>query len=45
MPVAFADLAGSRELGERRLDPEEVKLVVGEAVGRIVQAFESFGGT
>ena len=42
--VVFADLAGSTELGER-LDPEEVKLVVGEAVGRIVQAVESFGGT
>jgi len=42
--VVFADLAGSTELGER-LDPEEFKLVVAEAVGRIAQAVESFGGT
>ena len=40
----FADLVGSTALGER-LDPEEVKLVVGEAVARIVHAVEDFGGT
>src|SRR6266568_2389226 len=40
----FADLAGSTALGER-LDPEEVKLVVGEAVARIVRTVEAFGGT
>jgi ABC-type oligopeptide transport system substrate-binding subunit/class 3 adenylate cyclase len=42
--AVFADLVGSTELGER-LDPEEVKLVVGEAVARIVTAFEDLGGT
>src|ERR671937_1257293 len=40
----FADLAGSTALGER-LDPEEVKLVVGEGVARIVHLVESLGGT
>lgn len=40
----FADLVGSTALGER-LDPEEAKLVVGEAVARIVHAVEAFGGT
>ena len=39
-----ADLAGSTALAER-LDPEEVKLIVGEAVARMVQAVEEFGGT
>jgi class 3 adenylate cyclase/tetratricopeptide (TPR) repeat protein len=39
----FADLAGSTALGER-LDGEEVKLVVGEAIGRIVAEVERFGG-
>jgi ABC-type oligopeptide transport system substrate-binding subunit/class 3 adenylate cyclase len=42
--VVFADLAGSTALGEA-LDPEEVKLIVGEAVSRIVLAVESMGGT
>jgi ABC-type oligopeptide transport system substrate-binding subunit/class 3 adenylate cyclase len=42
--AVFADLAGSTALGDR-LDPEEVKLVVGEAIARIVQAVEVFGGT
>src|SRR5881398_607412 len=41
--VLFADLAGSTALGER-LDPEEVKLVVGEAVSRIVLEVERLGG-
>jgi ABC-type oligopeptide transport system substrate-binding subunit/class 3 adenylate cyclase len=40
----FADLVGSTSLGER-LDPEELKLVVGDAVARIVTAVETFGGT
>jgi len=39
----FADLVGSTPLGER-LEPEEVKLVVGEAVARIVLEVERFGG-
>src|SRR5205823_10803984 len=34
----------STALGER-LDPEEVRLIVGEAVARIVHAVEAFGGT
>src|SRR2546430_1264964 len=42
--AVFADLVGSTALGER-LDPEEVKLIVGEAVARIVHAVEAFGGT
>src|SRR5688572_26958364 len=42
--AVFADLAGSTALGER-LDPEDVKLIVGEAVARVVQAVEAFGGT
>ena len=44
MTALFADLVGSTALGER-LDPEELKLVVGDAVGRIVGAVEAFGGT
>jgi ABC-type transport system substrate-binding protein/class 3 adenylate cyclase len=39
----FADLVGSTSLGER-LEPEEVKLVVGEAVARIVGVIEDLGG-
>jgi ABC-type oligopeptide transport system substrate-binding subunit/class 3 adenylate cyclase len=42
--AVFADLVGSTALAER-LDPEEVRLIVGEAVARIVQAVEAFGGT
>jgi class 3 adenylate cyclase len=41
--VLFADLAGSTALGER-LDEEEIKLVVGEAIGRIVTEVERLGG-
>src|SRR3989442_3202376 len=44
VPAVFADLVGSTSLAER-LDPEEVKLIVGEAVARIVRATEEFGGT
>jgi ABC-type oligopeptide transport system substrate-binding subunit/class 3 adenylate cyclase len=40
----FADVAGSTALGEL-LDPEELKLVVGEAIARIVNAVEAYGGT
>jgi class 3 adenylate cyclase len=40
----FADLVGSTALAER-LDPEEVRLVVGEAVARIVASVETFRGT
>ena len=40
----FADLAGSTSLAER-LDPEEVKLIVSEAVARLVLAVEEMGGT
>jgi ABC-type oligopeptide transport system substrate-binding subunit/class 3 adenylate cyclase len=40
----FADLVGSTALAEQ-LDPEDVKLIVGEAVARIVHAVEDYGGT
>ena len=40
----FADLVGSTALAER-LDPEEVRLIVGEAVARMVRAVEAYGGT
>ena len=40
----FADLVGSTALGER-LDPEELKLIVGDAVARVIGAVEAFGGT
>jgi ABC-type oligopeptide transport system substrate-binding subunit/class 3 adenylate cyclase len=39
-----ADLAGSTAITEA-LDPEEARLVVGEAVARMVHAVEEFGGT
>jgi class 3 adenylate cyclase len=39
----FADLVGSTPLGER-LPEEEFKLVVGEAVGRVVAEIERLGG-
>jgi len=42
--AVFADLVGSTALAER-LDPEELKLIVGEAIARIIAAVESFGGT
>src|SRR5262245_36299692 len=42
--AVFADLVGSTALGER-LAPEEVRLIVGEAVARIVHAVEELGGT
>src|SRR5436309_15503920 len=43
LTVLFADIVGSTALGER-LDPEDVKLVVGEAVGRVVGEVEALGG-
>ncbi len=42
--VLAADLVGSTALSER-LDPEEVRLVVGEAVARMVRIVEELGGT
>ena len=39
-----ADLVGSTSIAER-LDPEETRMVVGEAVARMVHAVEEFGGT
>ncbi|MFN8232374.1 MAG: ABC transporter substrate-binding protein [Actinomycetota bacterium] len=42
--VLVADLVGSTALGER-LDPEELRVVVGDAVARMVGAVEAFGGT
>jgi len=42
--VFVADLVGSTALGER-LDPEELRVVVGDAVARMVGAVEAFGGT
>lgn len=41
--VLFADIVGSTALGER-LGPEEVRYVVGEAVGRIVAEVQRLGG-
>jgi class 3 adenylate cyclase len=41
--VLFADLVGSTALGER-LDPEELRLLVGDAVARIVAEIERLGG-
>ena len=40
----FADLVGSTALGET-LDPEEAKLIMGEAIARMVRTVEEFGGT
>ncbi len=40
----FADIVGSTALGER-LDVEELKLIVGDAVARMIGAIEAFGGT
>jgi ABC-type oligopeptide transport system substrate-binding subunit/class 3 adenylate cyclase len=43
LTAVFADIVGSTALAER-LDPEDIKLVVGEAVARIVGEVESLGG-
>ena len=40
----FADIVGSTQLGER-LDPEDLKLIVADAVARMIEAVEAFGGT
>jgi class 3 adenylate cyclase len=42
--VLFADIVGSTGLGER-LPPDQVKVVIGEAVGEMGAAVERFGGT
>jgi len=41
--AVFADIVGSTTLGER-LSPDEVKLVIGEFVGRMTRAVEHYGG-
>ena len=43
LTAVFADIVGSTALAER-LDPEDVKLVVGEAIARIVGEIESLDG-
>ncbi len=43
LTALFADVVGSTALAER-LDPEDVKLVIGEAVARIVGEVESLDG-
>src|SRR5256884_4943616 len=43
LTALFADVVGSTALGER-LDAEDVKLVIGEAVTRIVGEIEALGG-
>ena len=40
----FADIVGSTTMAER-LDPEETKLVLGDAIARIVRVIEIYGGT
>ena len=40
----FVDIVGSTAIGER-MDPEDVKLVIGDAVARVIGGIESFGGT
>jgi ABC-type transport system substrate-binding protein/class 3 adenylate cyclase len=40
----FADLVGSTALAER-LDPEDAKVIVNDAVTRAIAAVEAFGGT
>jgi class 3 adenylate cyclase/tetratricopeptide (TPR) repeat protein len=40
----FADVVGSTQLTER-MDPEDAREVLGEAVRRMVEAVEAFGGT
>lgn len=41
--VLFADLVGSTQLAEE-LDPEETRLVVSDAIRRVVEAIEAYGG-
>ena len=40
----FADIVGSTALGEQ-LDPEDLKLIVADAIARMIGAVEAFGGT
>ncbi|HEX5016924.1 MAG TPA: ABC transporter substrate-binding protein [Actinomycetes bacterium] len=40
----FADIVGSTKLGER-LDPEDLKLIVADAIARMIEAVETYGGT
>ena len=40
----FADVVGSTALAERH-DPEEARLIVGEAIARAVRIVEAYGGT
>ena len=40
----FADLVGSTALAES-LGPEDAKLIVNDAVARVIGAVEAFGGT
>jgi ABC-type oligopeptide transport system substrate-binding subunit/class 3 adenylate cyclase len=42
--AVFADMVGSTALAER-LDPEEVRLIVADAIARVVGTVENFGGT
>lgn len=42
--AVFADVVGSTALAERH-DPEEARLIVGEAIARAVRIVESYGGT
>jgi class 3 adenylate cyclase len=41
--AVFADLVGSTVLAER-LDPEELKVIFGDAIARMIDAVEAFGG-
>jgi ABC-type oligopeptide transport system substrate-binding subunit/class 3 adenylate cyclase len=40
----FADIVGSTHLGER-LDPEDLKLIVADAIAKMIEAVDAFGGT
>ena len=44
MTALFADVVGSTPLGER-LDPEDFKTIVGDAVTRMAEAVAEFGGS
>src|SRR5439155_17349630 len=40
----FADLVGSTAITER-LDAEETKLIIGDAIARVIRVVETYGGT
>src|ERR1700675_2135115 len=40
----FVDIVGSTAIAER-MDPEDVRLVIGDAVARVIGAVEAYGGT